>query len=812
MDKSSDNFKKSSAAPAKSAKTKKSRKRKKHPVLFTIFVIIFCLGVSGVLTGLVVGSSVLSYVDELVNGKKIIDLENYKSSQSQTSIMYAYDKNNKPVELTRLHGEENRIWVDFEEMPENLLKAFVSLEDKRFYDHAGVDWIRTVAVLVKPSAQGQGGSTITQQLIKNLTDQKQVTYNRKFYEIIRALNLEKYYSKKDILEAYLNTVYLGAGCYGVKTAAETYFGKSVSDLTLIECATLAGITQSPYSYNPYVNYDKCLKRRNICLDYMLKEGAITEATHKKATKAKIKLAEKKDNSGENSQTKSEILSWYDEYVIDQVIADLQKEYGYEYNEAWRMVYYGGLSIYSAVDLEVQDWVEKVYKDRLGFPSAREVNGKLPQSSMTIMDYQGRIVALAGGTGVKTANRGYNRATDTRAKRQPGSSIKPLAVYAPAIDKGLINPSSAIMEKAITLKDGSLWPRNFNGDKGSGNYITVQEALVRSLNTVPVRILKEMLGVDEGLRYCNESCHLNLSKSDADLSPLAVGGTNTCVTTLEMAAAFATFGNGGQYYEPYSYYKVLDRNGEVLLNNTKNKPQQAIKQSTANQTLGMMTRAVVQSNGTGYGSKIGRFQTFAKTGTTSDNSDKWYCGGTPYYVCSVWYGYDYRADLRTGSTNPAKTIFRYVFKEIHDDLPYKTFGDVAEEVGASRSEVNKVFTSVVSTITETTTEEETTTKPEKTTKPKPTGETTTKGDKETTTKAPVTSGTTKPQETTTKAPVTTEPPVTTKPAVTTDPVETTTKAPETTTSAPASTDAVASLPETTMDASLQQTTVNSDVSA
>lgn len=765
--------------PATKAKTsgnkkrKKKKPKKKHHILFAIFVIIFCLGVSGVLTGLVVGTSVLDFVDEAVNGKKIIDLENYKNSQSQTSIMYAYDENNKPVELTRLHGEENRLWVSYKKMPKNLIKAFVSLEDKRFYEHNGVDWIRTIAVLVKPSAKGQGGSTITQQLIKNLTDQKQVTYNRKFYEIIRALNLEKYYSKKDILEAYLNTVYLGAGCYGVKTAAETYFGKEVEDLNLVECATLAGITQSPYSFNPYVNYDKSLKRRNICLDYMLTEGAITEKQYKKAIKKKITLVEKKEESSESSTSNADILSWYDEYVIDQVIADLQAEYDYEYNEAWRMVYYGGLKIYSAVDLEMQDWIEKVYKDRLGFPAAREVDGKLPQSSMTIMNYKGRIVAIAGGTGQKTANGVYNRATDTRAKRQPGSSIKPLAVYAPAIDKGLITPGSAIKEQAITLKDGTVWPRNFNGDHGSGGYITAQEALVRSLNTVPVRILKEMLGVEDSIKYCNESFHLNLSKQDADLSPLAVGGTNTGVTTLEMAAAFATFGNGGQYFKPYSYYKVLDRNNDVILDNTKNESQQAIKQKTANQSLGMMTRAVVQSNGTAYGSKIGRFQTFAKTGTTSDNCDKWYCGGTPHYVASVWYGYDYRADLRTGASNPAKTIFKYVFDEIHKELEYKTFGDLAKEVGANSAEVNKVFTSVVPVITETTTEEETTTAEDETTK-KPKPEKTTKKDKDETTKKPAKETTKKTEETTKKTPEKTTSKETTKVQTSTTKSETTTK--------------------------------------
>ncbi len=745
----------------------KKRRKKRSRVAYGIFIAVFCLFVSAMLTVIVVGSSVLAYVDDYVEGKKIIDLENYTSSQSQTSIMYAYDENNKAKELTRLHGEENRIWVDYDQMPDNLINAFVSLEDKRFWSHPGVDWTRTIAVLVNPEYEGQGASTITQQLVKNLTDQKDVTYVRKFNEILRALNLERYYSKKEILEAYLNTVSLGAGAYGVETAAEIYFGKSVEKLSLIECATLAGITKAPYTLNPYYDYNACKERRDTCLWYMMDNKKITESQYKKSIKKKITLAEKKSSSQSNQTDDTDILSWYEEYVIDQVIADLQSEYGYEYNEAWRMVYYGGLSIYSAVDTEIQDWVEKVYKDRLGFPYSRtDKNGNLPQSSITIMDYQGRIVAIAGGTGKKTTNRGYNRATDTRAKRQPGSSIKPLSVYSPAIDQGLITPSSTILEKAITL-NGSLWPRNFNGDHGSGRYITVQEALVRSLNTVPVRILKEMLGVKTSYQYCNEKFHLNLSERDMDLSPLAVGGTNTGVTSLEMAAAFATFGNGGNYYKPYSYYKVLDRNGEVILDNRKNEPERAIENATANATLGMMLKAVSQSNGTGYGSAISGFQTFAKTGTTSDNCDKWYCGGTPYYVTAIWYGFDYHADLYTGSSNPAKNIFRYVFSEIHKNLKSKTFADLAREVGADPNAVLKAIkdSNAVHSASQTTTAKtaETTTHrtTEKTTASETTKRKTNDEDKTTTTSAPKTTEPSTERHTTTEPPTTAAPPSTTQ---------------------------------------------------
>jgi len=678
--------KKNGAVKASPQKTKKAKKKKrKHPVLYTIFLFCFCLFTAGMLTAMIVGGSVAAYMSNYVNGDIAVNLENYKDSQNQTSIMYAYDEDDKLIELTRLHGEENRIWVDYEDMPENLLWAFICLEDFRFYNHNGVDWIRTIAVIIKPEYEGQGASTITQQLIKNLTDENSATYFRKFHEITRALNLEKNYSKKDIIEAYLNTVALGAGCYGVKTAAETYFGKEVDELNLAECAMLAGITKAPYTTNPYVNMEKCKERQKRCLKAMVEEEKITQEQADKAYAKKVKI-KSKSTSDKDSETvdRSEILSWYEEYVVDQVIADLQKEYDYDYTEAQRMIYYGGLKIYSAVDLRVQEILEDAYENRTGFPRSHyDSRGELPESSMTVMDYEGRIVALVGGTGKKTANRAYNRATDSRAKRQPGSSIKPLSVYAPAVDMGRVTSQSVILEEAIVLK-GEKWPRNFNGDHGSGEYVTVENALARSLNTVPVRILNEMIGLENSIRYCNERFHLGLVDAappagDKDLSPLGVGGTRTGVTTLEMAAAFATFGNGGRYYEPYSYYKVTDRNGNVLLDNTDNKPEQAIARNTASELLSMLTKAVTESYGTAYGSKISGFQTFAKTGTTSDNCDKWYCGGTPHYVTAVWYGFDYRADLRTGSSNPAKTIYRSVLSKVHSGLSSKTFTQVRENI-------------------------------------------------------------------------------------------------------------------------------------
>lgn len=666
--------------PAKGKKEKKAKKekmKKNHPVLYAFFLFFYCCFVAGMLTVLVVGGSLLKNFDGFINGEKAVDLDNYKSSQSQTSIIYGYDSNGKVKELRRLYGEENRIWIDFDQIPERLQWAFVCLEDKRFYEHPGVDWIRTIGVFINPAYEGQGASTITQQLIKNLTDHNENTYYRKFYEILRALNFEKNFSKKDILEAYLNTASLGAGCYGVKTAAETYFGKTLDQLTISECATIAGITKAPYSLNPYVDYDACMERRDLCLYYMHDQKKITDEEYEKALKEKIKVKEYSASDEEEASEDIEIISWYEEYVIDEVIADLMEQYGYEYNEAWRKVYYGGLNIYSAVDIDVQETVEYVYENRVNVPHlGYDVNGDEVQSAMTIMDYRGRIVAISGGCDKKTANRAYNRATDTRAKRQPGSSIKPLAVYGPAMDMGIIKDGNTlILDKAIIHK-GEVWPQNYAGDNGSEEYITVNEAVGRSLNTVPARIVDEMLTLDTAFAYANNKFHLNLSPADKTMSAMVCGGTHTGVTTLEMAAAYAAFGNGGRYFEPYSYYKVTDRNGNIILENSGSVPEQAISENAASKMLSVLKNVTYASYGTGYGSYVPGFETFSKSGTTSDNFDKWFCAGTPHYVTAVWLGFDYNAS--TGYSSDSKTIFSTVFDEIHENLEAKTFYEVKEE--------------------------------------------------------------------------------------------------------------------------------------
>ena len=665
---------------------KKANRKPMNPVLKWVLITLFGFIAACCVTACVIGVTMINYVISVRDGDSLINLDTYKNEQYQTSILYAFNDEGEKYEIKRLHGTENREWVSIKKIPKNLQNAFVCLEDKRFYDHEGVDWLRTIKGFLTTAVGSdmQGGSTITQQLIKNLTRQNQATFVRKFKEILNALNLEKNYEKEDILEAYLNTIYLGSGCYGVKTAAETYFGKELKELTVAECAMLASITQNPYKYNPYTNFDgeKGVKSRmTYCLECMKEQGKITEKQYNKALKYEIKLESRRSAAqttvAETNET-NEYNSYYVDYVIDEIISDLRKEYGYDYTEAWRQVYCGGLRIETAVDMRVQGVVEDIYLNRTNFPySHTDKNGKLPESAITIMDYQGRIVAIVGGTGKKTGDRVKNRAATSF--RQPGSSIKPLTVYAPCVDKGYIRSGSAtVLNRAITLPDGTLWPRNYAGDKGTGEYVTVESALCRSLNTVPARLLNEVLGVADSYKYATEHFHLNhLTASDKDLSPLCVGGTNGGVSTLEMASAYAVFGNGGRYYPSYSYYRVLDRNGKVILDNTKPEYEQALDESSADIMLGLLSNVTTKPYGTAYGCTLPGLQTFAKTGTTTDNYDKWLCIGSPYYVMSIWYGYDMPSNL---STTSLISMTKTIISRVHEGLSTRrTFSTVKLEL-------------------------------------------------------------------------------------------------------------------------------------
>ena len=609
-----------------------------------------------------------------INGDLVVNLEEYKSNQNQTSFIYAYDENGQTVELARLHGEEDRVWVDLDDMSPYMKQAFIALEDIRFEKHHGVDWIRTIGVIVVPQNLGQGGSTITQQLIKNLTNEKSVTVVRKFNEILTALNLEKNYKKDPIIEAYLNTVYLGSGCYGVKTASEKYFGKDISELNAAECAVIASITQAPTKYNPLLNPDENRKRQLKCLESMVEAGFLTEEERLAAENYHLIFTNSEDYvPDEKEQVKTEEEetnhSFYVDYVRQCVQRDLMEEYGYTKQQASDMLLYGGLKIYSAVDLSVQEVLEDVYVNRKSFPNLVSKDGTKVQSAMTIMDYAGRIVAIVGAADEKIGPLCLNRAANSY--RQPGSTIKPLSTYAPAVEMNLYNYSSMIKDYAIPVK-GKLWPHNVNGTLGSNNNVTVEYAIQQSHNTVPARIINYDLGIDNSFNFLRDRFHLSQldETNDRSLAPLATGALTNGTTTVEMAAAYATFGNGGLYYEPYTYYKVTNSQGtQILLSNETPKSQRAMSEETSDIMCELLQK--VSTSKFGDAPNVRKFQIMAKTGTTSSEKDRWFCAGTPYYVAAVWVGFDKQETL-DASGNPGGKIFMRVFDEIHKGLDEKLF--------------------------------------------------------------------------------------------------------------------------------------------
>lgn len=612
-------------------------------------------------------SVIAIYGYSFVHGDPVFNLTEEKYSQNQTSFIYGYDSDGNQVELTRLHGEENRIWVDLDDMSPHLKDAFIAIEDQRFEKHHGVDWIRTIGVIVKPSNSGQGGSTITQQLIKNLTDEKDVTIVRKFNEILSALNLERNYSKDEIIEAYLNTIYLSEGCYGVKTAAETYFGKDVSDLNIAECASITAITQFPGKYDPLRKPENNRQRQLRILEEMLSQGFITQEEYDEAVAYEMVFTNSENYQGsqvsdsESGSNENKIDSYYVDYVVKTVLEDLQKM-GYTERKAKSLLYGGGLKIYTAVDFDVQNALEDVYENYKRMPD------ETVQGAMVVMNYEGRVLGLVGGTGEYSGSLELNRAF--QSYRQPGSSIKPLSVYGPAFEKSLnddsvdIYWSTLIDDRPLKEVNGKMWPTNEGGGY-SGAKTTIQKGIANSLNTISARTL-DMIGVDYAYDYITNRFHISsLSAADCDYAPLATGSLTEGVSVLEMTAAYAAFGNGGAYYQPYCYYKIEDSQGNVLIEtDAASTKEQALTEST-----GWLMNKILQTvmtSGTGRSYKISGVECFGKTGTTTDSKDRWFVGGTPEYVAAVWYGYDMPKEIVYRlSSNPAGTIWETAMNEIYD---------------------------------------------------------------------------------------------------------------------------------------------------
>ncbi|NLP48130.1 MAG: hypothetical protein GX345_04210 [Clostridiales bacterium] len=655
--------------------------RKFKPFKKAITVLLAFIAVVAI-TSVTVLAYVVGNIYSFANGEAKIVLEEYMRGQSRTSFVYATDKEGKEVLIEKLHGEENRVWANLEEMSPYISKAFVALEDKRFEDHKGVDWIRFVGVMTKYNFE-QGASTITQQLIKNLTGENDVTVVRKFSEILSALNLERHYSKDLILETYLNTVALGNGCYGVRTASEKYFGKDVNELNIAESACLAAITQAPYTKDPLYHFENNRERQKICLKYMLEQEMISKSEYEEALNHKVLLTNspdyipKKDDKSKVDK-EQKFQSFYIDFIIQNVIDDLVEKHDLTVQEATRKIYYGGLKIYAAIDLDVQKALEDVYVNRVTFPKQTDTKERpAVQSAMTVMDYEGRVLGIIGQAGEKTGNRVLNRAANS--PRQPGSSIKPLATYAPAIERNLVTWSSLILDKAFPYQGKTQWPKNVDNSYGSGSRVTVQRALEKSHNTVAARLCVDYVTPSKAFDFLKENFHISTldPKGDPFAAPMALGALTKGVTTLDMAAAYAAFGNGGLYYKPYSYYKVTNNDGSEVLLENKPSGEQVIAPDTADVMCSMLQTVPIGAYGKAANAR--RFQIMCKTGTTDKEHDRWFCGGSPHFVAAVWYGYDLPRKINQ-SPNPAGMIFFEVFDRISKGMPDKTFSrsDLAVE--------------------------------------------------------------------------------------------------------------------------------------
>lgn len=628
-------------------------------IIGTIFLII-------ITTGLLFACIFAYYVKTCIIPSVGVDVDDYTLKQS--SIIY-YEEDGQWKELVTLSGSEKRILVDYEDIPWYMEKALVAIEDHRFYDHKGVDWFRTVGAFARMFTGGSmyGGSTITQQLIKNLTKQDDITVQRKLLEIFQALEFEKNYSKEEIIELYLNLVYFGEGCYGVQTAAETYFGKDVKDLSLAECAAIVGITNLPTYYDPFYSVQNNKDRQETVLWRMYDLGYITKEEYEEAKAEELDFVR-----GEKEPYAPNIYSWYVETVISDVINDLAEEKGISTDAAETLLYNAGYQIYSCIDMSIQKKVDEIYENRDNLPKSYSTEKEPLQSAIVIMDqYTGDIVAISGGTGEKEINYGLNRATDST--RPPGSSLKPLAIYGPAIEYGLISPSTLVLDadgEHIKLKNSPNDWFPVNSPNTYDGVITILQAIVKSKNTVSAQIL-DKLTVSASFDYLVEKLGITtLIDDDCNYPALALGQPNWGISVREMCQAYCSLANDGVFTKSRTYTKVLASDKTtVILDNSTPETHQAFSQSTARTMTYMLSQAA--SYGTGYESRLSNMPVAGKTGTTSSVKDRWFCGYTPYYTAAVWTGYDHNYYM-SFSGNPATQIWQKVMESIHEGLEYKDF--------------------------------------------------------------------------------------------------------------------------------------------
>lgn len=660
-------------------------------VIGWIFKLAGTLILIGLCTGALLACFASVYINEVII--PIADISPDDFSWNEDSIMYYQDKNTgQYVEMTKLNNVTSSVWVDFDEIPDDLINATVAIEDKRFWTHPGVDWRRTANAVLSmfTGKEISGGSTITQQLLKNTTNYNETTVKRKITEIIRALRFTRNNSKEDTLMYYLNVIPLGSKYEGVGAGALGYFGKPVSELTLAECASLIGITNNPSKYGPYsfsrskgVDTDEIWDarqwnkyRQEVILWQMYDvQHSITREEYDAAVAQELVFV--KDQGAGND----EMYTWYEETVISDVKEIMAEKYHWSGSITEQAMQRGGLRIYTCFDPDAQAIVDEVYtnRDNLNFTSG---DGQLMQSTIAVIDNEtGDLVAIAGQFGEKTVNLGSNYAND--GHRQPGSSFKPLSVYSPALEFNLLNPYSVLDDYPYRIDNGKPWPLN-SGTNTYMGHLTMREALMRSLNTVAVRIMADYVTPAESFKFVQDRYHIDLEegrmvggewKSDIDTSPMALGGLTDGTNVRDMAEAYSTFPNGGVYKGSRTVVRItqLVDGHEVTLVDNELEPEPVIKPTTAWYMNDMMQH-VFDGAGTASGLRISGQHAAGKTGTTSENNDRWFVGYTPYYTAAVWVGYEIPYKMNLRGPNPAAVLWNKVMAPLHEGLEDKTYAD------------------------------------------------------------------------------------------------------------------------------------------
>lgn len=653
-------------------KNKKGKKKGKHPKLKKALIIIFIIFILLCLIGVGIFAGVF-FSDKLKLTKAELTIGHNNSVVKDIDDEQIFDLSS---------GDINRKIITYSEMGPYLPNAYVAIEDKRFYDHSGIDLTRTMSAAIQYVLRGghssYGGSTITQQLVKNLKSDKDDTgfagVTRKIREMSRAYQIEQMLSKQQILEQYLNIIYVGGTTIcGVENGAKYYFSKSAKDLDLAEAAFLAGINHSPNSYNPFWNegdedVTKAIKTRTKTVLAEMKDQNRISDNAEEAEKLYNEAVAEVDAGlkfKEGSFSNATQMSYHTDAAIKEVVSDLAELKDIDEKAARSLLVSGGYKIYTTQNTEIQKRMEKEYVKDEYIYYARTTGGpkenkEHTQSGMVIIDNKtGYVIGCMGGLGTDVDATGYNRAI--QAPRQTGSAIKPLANVIPGLEEGVITAATVYDDRRADF-GGGYAPKNVANYRG---LTTVRKAIEVSSNVVNMKILSNV-GPSKAIKYLQD---MGLSHVNPDLDnnlALSIGGMSEGATPLEMAAAYEAIANGGEYTEPTFYTKVEDSNGNVILE-SKQEKRRVMEETTAYITADILKDVVTGSSGTAYMCKISGMDVSAKTGTTDSKKDKWLCGFTPYYSAATWVGYDTPEEVRYGNANAAQQIWARIMKDIHSDL-------------------------------------------------------------------------------------------------------------------------------------------------